>query len=312
MDKKEVAILEQLIHNSRLSLTQLAKNIKVSREVTTYHFNKLVQQGIIQEFVTHIDVGKLGFVGAAVFMNIKATKHKEFEGYLRRSKFVSWVAQHSGLWSFGLSIYGCSNQEVDQRFHELYTKFKDDIIDHRFALHKRSLFFYEKYLGLSSANRMRGSKFQYQPDRVDKCILKRLAHDSRMDNSAIAEQCKVSTPTVTRRIQKLEERQVIEQYSVFIDIRKLGLYQYSIFATNKNVGEKEELIKYLTQHPSVSFVAEYVGDPFFEFGIFVDDPYDLRQHLQDIEEQFPGNRSIDISLFQKEFISTGPPICVFE
>ncbi len=41
-------------------------------------------------------------------------------------------------------------------------------------------------------------------------------------------------------------------------------------------------------------------------------PYDLREILEDIEEAFPNNRIIEISLFQKEFVSIGPPACVFE
>jgi len=68
----------------------------------------------------------------------------------------------------------------------------------------------------------------------------------------------------------------------------------------------------LAQHGNVSFIAEYVGDPFIEFGLFVKDPYELREKLQEIEEKFSDNRVIEISLFQKEFVSVGPPSCVFE
>ncbi len=312
MDKKEVAILEQLIKNSRVSLSQLAKDISVSREVTTYHFNKLVKQQVVLEFVTHIDIAALGYVGAAVFVNIKATAQQDFETYVKQAGFVSWVAKLSGLWSFGLSIYGKNNQEVDARFHELYEEFKDDIIDHRFALHKRSIFFYEKYLGLQGHKILEQPPTPHLLDDTDKKVLKELAHDSRADASTIARRCNVSIPTIARRIQQLEQNSVIEQYSIFLDIRKLGLYQYSVFIQNKNVDEKQKLVQYLAQHPNVSFIAEYIGDPFFEFGVFVEDPYQLREHLQEIEEQFPNNRSLDISLFQKEFISTGPPVCVFE
>jgi hypothetical protein len=49
-----------------------------------------------------------------------------------------------------------------------------------------------------------------------------------------------------------------------------------------------------------------------EFGLFVKDPYELRERLQEIEEIFPNNRVIEVSLFQKEFVSVGPPSCVFE
>lgn len=62
----------------------------------------------------------------------------------------------------------------------------------------------------------------------------------------------------------------------------------------------------------ISFIAEYVGYPFVKFRLFVKDSYELRNKLQEIEENFPNNRVIEISLFQKEFVSVGPPSCVFE
>lgn len=49
-----------------------------------------------------------------------------------------------------------------------------------------------------------------------------------------------------------------------------------------------------------------------EFGLFVKDPYELRGKLQEIEETFPNNRVIEVSLFQKELVSIGLPLCVFE
>ena len=117
---------------------------------------------------------------------------------------------------------------------------------------------------------------------------------------------------MAQRIKHLEVSGYIEKYSLFVDVQQLGLFQYSIFVVNKNIDEKQKMIKYLQQHKNVSFVAEYVGDLFIEFGLFVKDPYELREKLQGIEETFPNNRVIEISLFQKEFVSVGPPSCVFE
>lgn len=312
MDKKEIAILGQLIPNSRTSLTQLAKNIGLSREVTTYHFNKLVEKKIILDFVTSIDIEKMGFTGAAVFVNVKSGRQAEFEEYLTASPYVSWVAELSGRWNFGLSIFGRNNAEVDDRFHEIYNAFAGDIIDHQFAIHRRTQFFYEKYLGMSSFQSQVFPTVTYTIDEVDKKILKEVAKNSRIEAQTIAHNQNLSTPTVTRRLARLEESGVIEKYSIFLNVRELGLYQHSIFAVNKNVDEKEEMISYLAQHPAVSFIAEYVGDPFIEFGVFTQDPYELRGHVQEIEQHFPHNRTIDILLFQREFVSSGPPLCVFE
>ena len=74
---------------------------------------------------------------------------------------------------------------------------------------------------------------------------------------------------------------------------------------------KNRLLSYLAHHPAIPFVIEYIGDPFIEFGIVVDNPYFLRTALQQIEESFPQNRLMDVFLIQKEFLSIGPPAIVF-
>ncbi len=312
MDKIDPGLLRILMQNSRMPMTSLAKKLKVSREVASYHLNKLKTGGVILDFITEINIEKLGFVGAAVFINVKATRQREFKQFLAETPFVSWVAELSGVWSFGLSIIGKTNKELDENFLQIYNKFKDDIIDHRFMIHRKSLYYYEKYFGELPKSITEKKYKDYKIDKKDKIILQELSKNSRIDSVALSQKISLTAPAVAQRIKQLEASGHIEKYSVFVDVSKLGLFQYSIFIVNKNINEKSKLINYLTQHKNVSFLAEYVGDPFIEFGLFVKDPYELRERLQEIEEIFPNNRVIEISLFQKEFVSVGPPSCVFE
>ncbi len=312
MDKLDTDLLRVLTKNSRISLTQLAKKVKVSREVATYRLNRLKKENIILNFVTEINTEKLGFVGAAVFINIKATRQIEFKQYLAQTTFVSWVAQLSGVWSFGFSIIGRNNEELDHHFLQLYHTFKEDIIDHRFTIHKQSQFFYQKYFGTIAKEISNKKEKEYTLDRKDKIILQELSSNARIDCVALSQKVSLTAPAVAQRIRHLESSGYIRDYSLFIDISKLELYQYSIFIINKNIDEKESLISYLSEHNNVSFIAEYVGDSFIEFGLFVTDPYELRNKLQEIEEMFPNNRVIEVSLFQKEIVSIGPPSCIFK
>lgn len=312
MDKIDNNILRILMENSRIPLTQLAKKLKISREVATYRLNKLKKEGTLLDFVTEIDLEKMGFVGVAVFVNVKATKQKEFKEFLAKTDFVSWVAELSGVWSFGFSIIGRNNKELDEKFFRIYTQFKNSIINHRFILQRGSSFFYEKYFGALPRLTAKRKNRDYQLDRKDKTILQELSRNSRIDSVALSTKVSLTAPAVAQRMRHLEASGHILKYSIFVDVSKLGLFQYSIFIINKNIDEKEKLIHYLQEHQQVSFIAQYVGDPFIEFGLFVDDPYQLRENLQEIEEAFPENRILEISLFQKEFISVGPPRSVFE
>ncbi|MFH0870455.1 MAG: winged helix-turn-helix transcriptional regulator [archaeon] len=312
MDKIDRDIIKELLIDSRVPILRLAKKIRSSREVAAYRIKRLQKEGIIRDFISEIDISKLGFMGAAVFVNVKATHQKEFKEYLEKSPFVSWVAELSGVWSFGLSIIGRTNEEIDSRFSELYLHFKDAIIDHRFTLHKKNHFFYEKYLGEKPFKIKTKMKEQISKiDDKDKVILQELATDSRIDTLELSQKIRLTAPAVAARIKRLKSAGIIERFSIFVDASRLGLFQYSVFITNKDVERKEALISHLKDHPYVSFIAEYSGDPFIEFGVFVKNSYELRDILQGIEEAFPSNRVIELSLFQKEFVSIKPPKCVF-
>ena len=312
MDKLDLKIMAELMQDSRVPVTRLAKKVGVSREVANYRISKLMADKVILSFVTEIDVKRLGYIGAAVFANVKATRQKDFAAFLNSCPFVSWVAELTGLWGFGMSIYGRTNEELDEKFQKIYEGFKTDIIDHRFTLHRRSLFFYEKYFGAMPKPEKRKRAIELKIDGKDKVILRELAQNSRISSVDLAKKVSLSAPAAAQRVRQLEAGGYISKYSIFVDISKLGLLQYSVFIINKNIDEKEKLVAYLGSHPAVPYIAEYVGDPFLEFGLVVKDPYDLRKIAHEIEEAFPANRVIEISLFQKEFVSVGPPPCVFE
>jgi len=311
LDKLDFKLLAELMKNSRAPVTILAKKLKASREVTTYRMNKLVKEGIILHFITEINIQKLGYVGAAVFVDIRATREKEFRTYLEKNHSVSWVAELSGVWSYGLSIYGKNNEEIDNKFLELYTRFKEDIIDHRITFHKQSHFFYGKYFNeipIITKEKITTGKI----DKIDKKILQALSTNARLDYVELSKRISLTAPAIAQRIKQLEKQGIIQKYSIFIDLMKLGIFQYSIFIVNKKISDQSKLLAYLSEYPQVSFIAEYIGEQFLEFGLFVKNPYELRTHLQKIEESFPDNRVIEISLFHHEFVSVGPPSCVFD
>ena len=311
MDKIDSRLLGELIKNSRIAITTLAKRLKTSREVATYRLNKLKREGILLDYVTEIDTIKLGFLSAALFINIKANKEREFSEFIKKSNFASWSGEFSGVWRFGLDIYGKTNEEIHDNFQMIYHKFKDDIIDHRLTLYKNKLFFHEKYLNEKTSSQLSGTFKKFKIDEKDKLILQKLSTNSRLDSVELSSIVNLTTPAVIQRIRNLEKRGLIKKYSAFIDVTKLGLFQYSVFITNKNIDDKNKLLGYLSAHSKVPFIAEYIGDPFLEFGVVVKDPYELRKVLQEIEESFPDNRIIEVFLIQKEFISIGPPASVF-
>lgn len=311
MDKVDNKILIELVRDSRIPYSKLAKKCKVSREVVTYRVNRLKHTGIIHDFYTEIDVKKLGYVSALFFVRIKASYEREFIEYIKKVDFASWAGTHCGLWSLGMAIYGKDTSEVERRFQEIYSKFKKAIIDHRFEFYKNTRFFYEKYFNAANIEKPRKT-IEYKLDNLDKKILKILAGNSRATAVDLATEFHLTAPAISKRIKKLEHGGYIKKYSIFVNIAKMNKFLFVYFIQNKNIDNRQKLYKHLEAHPKVPFLIDYLGDPFVEFGVFVDSPYDVRKIAQEIEETFPDNRMVDFFLVQDEFISIGLPKCVFD
>lgn len=312
MDKIDKKILKILILNSRQSTSQIAKQARISRDVTQYRIQQLKKNGIIRDFTTDIDYEKLGYISALFFVSIKAEKEKEFIEHINKLNFVSWAGTHLGFWSLGMAIYGKNTKEVEERFQTIFQKYKNWITNHQFVFYKTTEFYTEKYFGEQKNKTFRKKYEHYKVDDTDKIILKHMSKNSRISSTELAKIVKLTPVAVSRRINKLEKSGFVKGYSVYINLLKLELYLFTFFIQNNNLDQRMKLFSYLQTHPRVSVLLDYIGDPFIEFGIFVKDPYETRAIIQEIKETFPDNKITDFFMTQEDFISFGAPDCVFE
>lgn len=310
MDKTDKKILAELLRDARQPFSSLAKKLNISRELATYRVNRLHEQGIIKEFTTEIDVEKLGFLYASLFLTITTEAEADFKAYLSTCPFAAWTSAFAGVWNFGVGIYGKDTTQIHERYRDIHERFKEHIIDHRLTLHRKTQQFYEKYVDAKLPLK-KGELVQSKHDEKDLLLLKHLARQARMDAVHLAQQVGLSAVAVAKRLKRLERSGLILRYSVFVDPSKLGLYQFSVFVVN-SMHTYQSIVAYLKEHQQVSFVIEYVGDPFLEFGIIVDDPFKMRGVLQEIESAFPDNKVTETFLIQQELLSIGLPPCVFE
>lgn len=318
MDKIDEKLLISLIGDSRQSISQLAKQARTSRDVAQYRIAQLVKKGIIRDFITNIDHEQLGYVSALLFVSIKADAEREFIEYINKLPFISWAGTHLGFWSLGMAIYGKDTSEVEERFQIVFQKYKNHITNHRFAFYKTTKFFTEKYFGQGPkqwgyTNTKKGEPTEkYAMDDHDKTILKHLAKNSRISCVELSKFVPLTPAAIAQRIVKLERSRIIQGYSIYVNVHKMGLHLFIFFIQNRNLDQRKKLFGYLENHPKVPLLLDYVGDPFIEFGLFVRSPYEARPLIQEIKETFPENELIDFFLTQEDFISFGTPDCVLE
>ena len=88
-------------------------------------------------------------------------------------------------------------------------------------------------------------------DDVDRAILYQLQVDARQPITELAEYADVSDNTVRNRMEKLEERGIVQGYSADVDYHRIGAQHYYQFVCTARVSEREALVERAHEVPGV-------------------------------------------------------------
>ncbi|MEK6817249.1 MAG: winged helix-turn-helix transcriptional regulator, partial [Nanoarchaeota archaeon] len=231
IDIKNKKILTELIINSRIPINQLAKKVGISREVATYRINKLIQEKIILDFYTIIDIQKLGFSKAGCliqFKGISKEKEKEFLDYLVEHEFVTYLGPLTGKWNLAFDIVYKDKEQLSSIIKELenkFTRFLDKILVISSGFEEES--FPTKIFDSKKKFEIKETK-EINLDKTDLKILKEISINSRIEYKELADKIKLSANAIKYRIKNLEKSGIILGYTLSVDFRKLQYEMYNL------------------------------------------------------------------------------------
>ncbi|MBM7703042.1 Lrp/AsnC family transcriptional regulator [Metabacillus iocasae] len=114
-------------------------------------------------------------------------------------------------------------------------------------------------------------------DDVDLHILEELQKDSRLSMRELAKKVNLSAPSVTERVRRLEEADILKKYTIDINYEKLGLtVECYVEITMKN-GEYERFKSFIAAYPYAQFCERIAGQACFITKLKL-------PHLQQLEE----------------------------
>jgi DNA-binding Lrp family transcriptional regulator len=124
-------------------------------------------------------------------------------------------------------------------------------------------------------------------DKKDKQILEILAQNCRIAHTTLGAALGVSKDTIEYRIQRLEREELLKQFVLFIDARKLGFTRYHLLLSlEAPIGDLAAVCQKFSTHPYVMWVNTFVGR--FDVQIIVDARNSF--HLNEIRsELFAGS-----------------------
>ncbi len=270
VDKIDIKILDVLREDARVSLKDLSKKCRVSKQTALYRMNKLIEKNIIKGFHANIDYSAIGY--SMYYLFIK-TRYLEDE-----SAFVSELSRINGC----ISIMNCLSQynyTVKLITKDIYSTVKE----------LEELFNRKKNITTHFVlQRLEKIPPQIILDDKDKRILRELSINCRLTSLEISRRTKISYDIVHSRIKNLIKNKVILNFITIIDFATVGFVDYSIlmkFADDK-LSQLPLLESQLKNDPLAVRRFKTVGEFSYMFELVDKDFLSINDKINRIRSQF--------------------------
>lgn len=264
IDRKLLAALDR---NSRETVTALSKRLRMPRNIVEYRLKKLRQEGIITKFVTEVALGKIGFSTYKIYCQISGLSKENQERLYRElmgDEEIVWVAQCEGRWDLLLAVYARNVLDFARIKKSFLLRYGRHITDYAITIVEEAYIVERGYLTGARKEQTElyiGGTLIVPLSDVQKKMLVIMTNDARIRIVDFAEKLGVNVRTVMHNIQLLEQTGVIQGYTTFLDVNKLGLlfFKSCIFLKEMNTKRYQELLAFCKQWPAVVHVIEAIG-----------------------------------------------------
>ncbi len=300
MDRLDIAdrrILYQLDLNSRQSLTQIGKKVRLKKHVVSYRIKRMQEDGIITEFWTQIDSYKLGYIVFRfylVYQYMTPEIESDLIAFLVKDKRTWVVESIIGKYDLGVFLWVRNIRDFYQFWERLLDRFGDYFAEKIFSIYVQGLSYPCSYLlGEEFVEKDRekgeitGGGSEVKVDEYDLRLLNLVALDARMSLVAMAKELGCSTQMVTSRLKRLRQQNVIQSFRVGYDLAKLGLKPFKVDVQLQEHTQRKEIIEYIKHHPHLVFIGTSAGVSDLELEFDFADSDDIHRVMKDIKERFP-------------------------
>lgn len=292
LDKVNKRILYELDKNARIPDIKLAKIVKKSKESVRYRIKKLQDEGIIKGFSIWIDPTKLGFRSGKIYLNLANIPERldKFKEIVKNDKRLMWFSVAEGSWNIGLTYFVKSNKEFFDLKNQLFSRFKDLILEsHTASLvevnYCDATFLYETQTNWKPSF---DNEINNNLDPLEKEILKILFKNSRANVVDIAYAAKTSVDKIRTRVRNLENKKIIIKYLVNIDYNKLNKEFFKTFLYFKNISEEDEqkLMNYAQNVPEIIRFIKQISPWDVELEVMCDNYLQYNEIVSDLTKEF--------------------------
>ncbi len=307
LDRIDRRLLRELDHNSRASVSELSKKLKLGNDIVSYRMDKFKRNKVINRYSAYIDVFRLGKSLYKTYLKLKGKREEidKMVSYLNRSEDTYWLAEFYGKWDLIFSIWAQNSLEYQSILDKTLSKFSDFILDSSIVCpvitHR-----IPRSFGIKSPDcsyPYGSSREVTQIDELERKILRILNLDARASYVDIAKKLNSSPNVIKYRLNKLEKEKIIFAYQMQFDYKNSNILFLKLLINLSKTSSKLEkkLLKFSQKHPLISCHIKQIGNWPIELEVEVERMSDFHELVDTLRSEFPDYiKNIDTLLLRAD------------
>lgn len=310
LDLKDRKILYELDFYAGQSLKQIAKKVRLSPEVVHYRIKKLEKEGIITNYMTIVDISRLGALQFKLYFQFGDYTNEFEKGaieFLKEKGNVIWVVSCVGTWDLLVAIETETIKEFNNLKSEILEKFSGHIVKVSTTNMIESITYRRDYLlnkkGFREEALLVGEEGKIELDKLDKEIINELIKNGKSSIVEISTKLKSTTRIINYRIKQLEKKGLIKGYRISLNYEKIGYKFYKCFIKLKNINQLriKDFITYCKSNPNIIHYVQVLGDWDLEPEFEIENDESFYEIIRDIRNKFSDIiNTLDIVRITKE------------
>lgn len=261
LDMYDKKLLYHLDINSRYTLGELAKGVRLSKNAVNYRLKDLIKTGVIRQFYTLINVKKLGYSYFKVYFKLQNTteeREKEITDYFIMNVPSLWITTWDGRYDLMVGMVADSIDEFYKILNDSINRFRENIKSYDIFIVIYAPHFKKGYLLETKQKKINVEEFGGTPklikiDGIDKKILNEISTNARIPIIDLAKKIDSTIDICRYRLKKLKKNGIIQGFRILIDYKKINYHLYKILITTQNFNEKieKEIINYCASQTNI-------------------------------------------------------------
>lgn len=317
IDEFDRKIIRELFENARTPISQIARKVRLSKEVVNYRISRLMEKGLLVGFNTVIDIKKIGwktFFVYARLKNLDSVEENHIIESLKNHKNIAWLVRCIGNYDLILKLFVKSENEAGKVMKDIESSFKIDEYTIDFLSEENAVPFSFIYESNKQVHLIKDiSEKIPELEEIDLKILNALAKNARMSISELVEKLNSTREIIRYHLKNLERKKIILKYRPDTLPEKLGYNWYFIILKLGKISEELETKTktFLLNCENVTYFYKTVGSSDMQIELRVRTTEELSGILSNIRSIFQDKlKRHELLLVLKEHKYTYFPGCM--